>query len=121
MKSQSDATEQVGYKAKNLILPVHGFKNFVSAAGIYTAPYKGTYQFSVHLQAFGDVKMRILVNAVPEHIDDDGALDFRSTTILLALNAGDQVYITRMSDSASLTGHPDFLYTYFSGFLVSSN
>ncbi len=70
--------------------------------------------------ASGNIDFTLYVNDNPTHYDLYYEFDYRGTTILLGINAGDQVYV-RAGDplDSSLVGNENFLQSYFSGFLVS--
>ena len=88
----------------------------------YIAPCDGIYQFSAHLtreSSSNGVDLDIYVDGsrVGAHSDLYQTTDFRSTTLLQELQAGQTVYV---STSYGADGSPTFQRTYFSGYMISS-
>ena len=98
--------------------------HYNTSTGMYTAPYDGIYQFSVHLQNSDYTMIEIYVDGSQSgsHNDNYGYSDvyYRSTTLLLELRAGQTVHVGTGSSSGGALGSSSYLYSYFSGHQISS-
>ena len=91
--------------------------------GIYTVPYDGIYQFHVQTPAYsssGNVRIDIEVDgtAVGSHADPWVHDQYRSATVLLEIEAGQEVNVLR---SGGAYGDTTYLRSYFSGYMISTN
>lgn len=95
--------------------------HYSTSTGQYTVPYSGVYEFSVHLQYYSSyIRFYIEVDNSPfdSHYDAYTDNPYRSTTVLLELTAGQTVHIDA---DYGVYGSSSYLYSYFSGHLISPN
>ena len=95
--------------------------HYSTSTGQYTVPYSGVYEFSVHLQYYSSyITFYIDVDNSPidSHYDYYTTSPYRSTTVLLELTAGQTVHVDA---NYGVQGSSSYLYSYFSGHLISQN
>ena len=95
--------------------------HYSTSTGKYTVPYSGVYEFSVHLAYYSSyIRFYIDVDNSPidSHYDTNTDSPYRSTTVLLELTAGQTVHIDA---DYGVQGSSSYLYSYFSGHLISPN
>ena len=95
--------------------------HYSTSTGQYTVPYSGVYEFSVHLTYYSSyISFNIDVDnsATDSHSDYYNDSPYRSTTVLLELSAGQTVHVDA---NYGVYGSSSYLYSYFSGRLISPN
>ena len=89
--------------------------------GYYTVPYDGIYQFHAQVQASSStvlIELRVDGGAVGSHADGPFHDGYRSATVLLQLEAGQEVNVFQKGGAF---GYPIYLTTYFHGYMVSTD
>ena len=90
--------------------------------GIYTVPYDGIYQFHASAQSDNDEVLNIQIHVdgsvTGSHSDGYNHENYRSATILLQLEAGQEVNVYQAN---GVYGSTSYLFTYFHGFMISAD